>query len=202
MSGASAAHPLVADLAFFYRREAAHTPRFAIVGGGTATGIADAARGVVDAGLTDRPPARGDPAGLQYTPVALSALCLVTNTANPVSNVTEAELQGIEWVGTEASRGWFASAPPARMFTTPARVRDHVLATPTAWGYVDLAYSAGLNVVAYEGIPCSPAAPYPARRELGFVTRGPPRGELTRFLRWVARDATARRVIATRYVIP
>ena len=75
-------------------------------------------------------------------------------------------------------------------------------ATPAAWGVVDLAFTSGLNIVAYEGLPCSATGPYPGRRELGFVTRGPPRGELARFLRWVARDATARRVIATRYVIP
>ena len=68
MSGASAAQPLVADLAYFYRRETAHAPRFAIVGGGTAAGIADAARGIVDAGLSEPrlAPTRADPV-LQYT---------------------------------------------------------------------------------------------------------------------------------------
>ena len=55
-------------------------------------------------------------------------------------------------------------------------------------------------------MPCTRATvssgAYPARRTLGFVTRGRPRGELARFLRWVARDATAKRVIATRYIVP
>ncbi len=201
MSGASATHPLVADLAFYYRREVAYATRFAIVGGGTATGLADTARGVVDAGLTDRPRGPGDPPGLQYTPLALSALCLVTNPANPMATVTTADLASVAWAGTEAAGGPFG-APLSRTFARPAQVRDFVLATPTAWGYVDLAFTGGLNLVAYDGIPCSPYAPYPARREFGVVTRGPPRGEVARFLRWVARDATAQRVITTRHVIP
>ena len=201
ISGTSAAHPLVADLTFFYRRDAAHPARFAIVGGGTATAIADAARGVVDAGLTDRPPGAGDPAGLRYTPLARSALCIVTNPANPVPSISAHQVQGIALAGTDAARGVF-TATVARTFSAPGQVRDHVLATPAGWGFVDLGFTAGLHVVAYEGMPCSADAPYPGRRELGFVTRGAPRGELARFLRWVARDATARRVIATRYVIP
>jgi hypothetical protein len=157
LSGPGAAHPLAAELAYFYRRDTARAPRFSLLGGGTATGIADTARGVVDAALTDRPLGPGDPPGLRYTPLARSALCLVANPDNPVASVTAVE--GIEWAGSSAA-------------------------------------------VAYEGLPCSPAAPYPARRELGVVTRGTPRGALGRFLRRLARDATAKRVIASRYVLP
>jgi phosphate transport system substrate-binding protein len=199
ISGASVAHPLAADLAFFYRRDTRHGPRFRLFGGGTATGIADTARGAVDAGLTDRPPGLGDPPGLHYTPLARSALCIVTNPANPAASVSD--LRSIEWAGTQAARGWFGT-PLARTFTTPAQVREFVLATSSAWGYVELAFTAGLNVVAYQGNPCSETAPYPARREFGVVTRGRPRGALGRFLRWIARDATAKRVIASRYVVP
>jgi len=41
---------------------------------------------------------------------------------------------------------------------------------------------------------------YPARRPLGVITRGQPRGALARFLRWTRNSRTARRVIATRYI--
>jgi phosphate transport system substrate-binding protein len=86
------------------------------------------------------------------------------------------------------------------------QARDLIQATPSAWGYVDLAYTRGLHVVPYEGVTCSRATvksgAYPARRPLGFVTRGKPRGALARFVRWVTHDRTARRVIATRYVLP
>jgi Subtilase family len=47
-----------------------HATRFTLVGGGTDMGIADAARGIVDAGLVDRPLTATDPAGLTFTPLA------------------------------------------------------------------------------------------------------------------------------------
>jgi phosphate transport system substrate-binding protein len=91
-----------------------------------------------------------------------------------------------------------------RTWVTAAQMRDFVKVTPNAWGYVDLAFSADLHVIPYEGIPCTRATvtsgAYPARTELGFVTRGAPRGRVARFIRWVRRSAKARRVIATRYV--
>ena len=89
------------------------------------------------------------------------------------------------------------SPPPRRCATSSA-------ATPAALGYVDLAYAGELHAVPYEGIACTTttirSGAYPARRPLGFVTRGRPRGATARFLRWIRRSRTARRVIATRYV--
>src|SRR3954471_969400 len=71
-----------------------------------------------------------------------------------------------------------------------------------AFGYVDLALAGPLHVIAYEGVGCARetirSGAYPARRPLGIVTRGRPRGALARFLRWARTSATARRVIATR----
>ena len=234
LSGASPVQALVADLAFFYRRETPRAPRFAIVGGGTGTGIADAARGIVDAGMSGRALAADDPPGLVFTPLALSAVCLVTNVANPVANLSRAQIQDLvagrlaAWpqVGgsrlldpivpvsfdlTSGARAVFLSAfvdletPLAfapHTFSATARVRAFLLVTPAAWGYLDLAFTRGLHAVAYEGVPCSASGAYPARRELGLVTRGKPRGALARFLRWIARDPTAKRVIRTRYVVP
>ena len=234
MSGASPVQALVADLAFFYRRETPRAPRFAIVGGGTGTGIADAARGIVDAGMSGRALAADDPPGLVFTPLALSAVCLVTNVANPVAALSRAQIQDLVagrlagWPQVAGSRSLDPIAPVAfdltsgaravfmsafvdletpvayapHTFTATAQVRAFLLVTPAAWGYLDLAFTPGLHTVAYEGIPCSASAPYPARREIGLVTRGKPRGALARFLRWIARDATAKRVIRTRYVVP
>ena len=233
LSGASPVQALVADLAVFYRRETARAPRFSLVGGGTGTGIADAARGIVDAGMSGRTLAADDPPGLVFTPLALSAVCLVTNVANPVASLSRAQIQDLvagrlaAWpqvtgsrlpdpivpVGfdlTSAARSVFLSAfvdfatPLAytpTTFTATAQVRAFVLVTPAAWGYLDLAFTPGLHTVAYEGVPCSAHKPYPARREIGLVTRGKPRGAVARFLRWIAHDATAKRVIRTRYVV-
>jgi len=237
MSGASPAQAVVADLAYFYRREQRDAPRFSIVGGGTGTGIADAARGIVDAGLSGRALTADDPPGLVFTPLALSAICLVTNPANRVPNFTHAQVQALaagtitSWLEvpgaqgsapvarvafdvTSAARAVFLSTfvdlatplAPATTFTASSQVRDFVAATPAAFGYVDLEFARRLHAVPYEGIPCTRATikdgTYPARRTLGFVTRGRPRAALARFLRWIDTDATAHRVIASRYVTP
>ncbi len=91
-----------------------------------------------------------------------------------------------------------------RTFATPQQVRVYVLATPSAWGYVDFAFTKGLHVVPYEGVPCSRATiasgAYPARSEIAFVTRGAPRGAAARFIRWTRTSALARRIIRLRYV--
>ncbi|HWK30088.1 MAG TPA: substrate-binding domain-containing protein, partial [Solirubrobacter sp.] len=179
-----------------------------------------------------------DPPGLRFTPLAQSAICLVTNPANPLPNLTRAEIQDLvagrltDWSQvpgaaltgpitpvafdlTSAARSVFLNTfvDPAtplayapRTFSASGQVRDFVAATPSAWGYVDLEFARSLHAASYEGTPCTRRTvvshAYPARRTLGFVTRGKPRGELARFLRWIKRDATAKRVIATRYIVP
>lgn len=236
MSGSTPTGALTADLAYFYRRSVRRPPRFSIVGGGSWIGIADAARGVVDVGLSGREPASDDPAGLRFSPIARSAVCIVANRANTLPLITRAQIQAwvagtltswtqlpgagrtdaIQSVGMDergGARSVFVSvfvdlATPIlyqpRTLPYAPQVRDYVRSTPAALGYVDLAYSVDLHAVPYEGVPCTRATvrsgAYPATRPLGFVTRGRPRGEVRRFLRWIRRSKTARRVVATRYV--
>jgi phosphate transport system substrate-binding protein len=95
MSGSVITRALVADLAYFYRHAVRDPPRFSLAGGVTASGIADAERGVVRAGMVARGLAPGEPADLVLTRLALSGLCLVTNRANPVPGVTRAQVQDI-----------------------------------------------------------------------------------------------------------
>jgi ABC-type phosphate transport system substrate-binding protein len=95
MSGAVIATSLTADLAYFYRRAVSSPPRFEIVGGRTATGIADVSRGVSDVGLTARPLLPSDPSGLVFTPIARTGVCLVTNQANPVPGFSRAQVQDL-----------------------------------------------------------------------------------------------------------
>jgi phosphate transport system substrate-binding protein len=87
---------------------------------------------------------------------------------------------------------------------TSPQVRDYVEQTAGAFGYVDLALTEPVHAIPYEGIGCTRATikdgSYPARRPLGMVTRGRPRGAMARFLRWVKTSRKAREVIATRYV--
>ena len=62
LSGSTTALPVVADLAYFYAPHGPDAPRFAIVGGGTQTGITDAARGITSAGMVSRDADRPGPA--------------------------------------------------------------------------------------------------------------------------------------------
>ena len=66
---------------------------------------------------------------------------------------------------------------------------------------LDLALTETLHVLTFDGVGCTRSTVrsgrYVARRPLGIVTRGRPRGALRKFLRWVRTSRTARRVIAT-----
>ena len=94
-SGSTPTGALTADLAYFYRHAVQHPPRFSFVGGGTGTGIADVKRRIVDVGLASRDLAPDDPTGLVFSPIATSGVCLVTNAANPVPNVSRAQIQAL-----------------------------------------------------------------------------------------------------------
>jgi phosphate transport system substrate-binding protein len=236
MSGAAITASLTADLAFFYRREVRSPPRFDLVGGTSTTGISDVSRRVSDVGLTARALIPDDPAGLAFTPIARTGVCLVTNKANPVPGFSRAQIQDLvaarvtNWVqvpGSPLTDPIVAAGPTVgagtrtafeatmldqgtpqlnapRVLISSPQIRDFIKVTPNAWGYVDLAFAGHLNVVPFEGIPCNrqtvASETYPARTELGFVTRGAPKGRVARFIRWVRTAKKARRVIATRYV--
>jgi phosphate transport system substrate-binding protein len=227
---------LVADLAYFYSHAVRDPPRFSLAGGVTGSGIADAERRVVSAGLVARDLLPSEPADLVLTRLALSGVCLVTNLANPVPAMTRAEVQDVvagrvtSWSQIPGSRRTDAIVPVGldpgagtwqvfvstfvdigtplayRPITlgTDLQARDYIEQTPAALGYLDLSMTGPVHVMRHEGVGCTRAAirsgAYPAARPLGIVTRGRPRGELARFLRWARTSRVARRVIATRYL--
>jgi hypothetical protein len=96
LSGSSQAGAKVAKVL----RERPHATSFQLVGGGTGMGLADAARGIVDAGLVDRALTSTDPPGLVFTPFAGSdTLGFVTRGAPPQ------ELARIlRWIAQSATR--------------------------------------------------------------------------------------------------
>lgn len=143
MSGAPITQAVIADLAYFYRHAVPHPPRFSLVGGSTNSGIADATRGIVDAGMVSRNLGATDPPGLVLTPFALSGICLVTNRENPVPGITRAQLQDVvagrvtNWSQVPGSARADAIVPVTLDFTTGTRlVFDSVfvdLATPVVY---------------------------------------------------------------------
>jgi phosphate transport system substrate-binding protein len=119
MSGSTPTAAVTADLAYFYRRQVRRAPRFSIVGGGTGTGIADAARGIVDAGLASRALGPDDPRGLVLTPIALSGVCIVSNRGNPLPGIDRGRIQDLvagrltSWTQVPGSTRTDAIAPVA-----------------------------------------------------------------------------------------
>jgi phosphate transport system substrate-binding protein len=124
MSGSVVTEALVADLAYFYRHAVRDPPRFSLTGGVTASGIADAQRGIVQGGLVARNLTPQDPTDLVLTRLALSGVCLVTNRANAVPGLTRAQIQDIvagrvtTWAQIPGSRRTDAIAPVALDPTT------------------------------------------------------------------------------------
>ena len=95
LSGATASFPLIELLTAKYHNLKHGKVSFRVSQGGATVGIQDAAAGRVSIGDSSRPPASTDPTGLVFYPVAKYFVCVVTNPANPVSNLTAAQVQQI-----------------------------------------------------------------------------------------------------------
>ena len=81
--------------------------KFKIAQGGAQVGINDVAAGRVTIGDVSRDPLASDPAGLVFYPIAKYAICVITNKANPLVNLTPAQLTAIF---TGKTRTWSAAS--------------------------------------------------------------------------------------------
>src|ERR1700742_4521024 len=91
ISGATASYPLVQLLAQKYNKVHPHKVKFKITQGGAQIGINDVAAGRVTIGDVSRDPLSTDPAGLVFYPIARYGICIVTNKANTLPNLTTAQ---------------------------------------------------------------------------------------------------------------
>ena len=103
ISGATASYPLVSLLAQKYVKLFPHKYRFKIAQGGAQIGINDVAAGRVTIGDVSRDPLPTDPAGLVFYPIAKYGICVVTNKANTLGNLTPAQVVSIF---TGKTRAW------------------------------------------------------------------------------------------------
>jgi phosphate transport system substrate-binding protein len=94
ISGATASFPLVSLLTQKYAKLNKKV-KFKLSEGGTQVGINDVAAGRVSIADVSRDPLASDPPGLDFYPVAKYYLCVVTNKANPLSNLTQAQVESI-----------------------------------------------------------------------------------------------------------
>jgi phosphate transport system substrate-binding protein len=103
ISGATASYPLVSLLAAKYVKLKRGTVKFKITQGGSTVGINDVASSRVSIADVSRDPLPTDPKGLVFYPIAKYGICVVTNKANTLSNLTPAQLVSIF---TGKTRSW------------------------------------------------------------------------------------------------
>ena len=95
MSGSTSVAPLAAKLARAYIGSCHHCVTFKLLQGGSDVGVSDVARGRVTIGNSSRDPKPSDPGGLVFNKIAQDGICLITNKANPVGNLSQAQVQSI-----------------------------------------------------------------------------------------------------------
>lgn len=103
ISGATASYPLVSLLAQKYVKLKPHKVKFKIAQGGAQVGINDVAASRVSIGDVSRDPLPTDPKGLVFYPIAKYGVCVVTNKANTLGNLTSSQLVSIF---TGKTRNW------------------------------------------------------------------------------------------------
>jgi phosphate transport system substrate-binding protein len=96
VSGSTSVYPLEVKLArAWIKTKKGKKFGFKILQGGSNVGVSDVSKGRVSIGGSSRDPAASDPGGLVFTRIARDALCIITNNANPIGNISSATVQGI-----------------------------------------------------------------------------------------------------------
>lgn len=95
-SGSTSVAPLFSQLAKGYikNRRLQGKLKFKLAQGGSDTGISDVAQGKVSIGNSSRDP-RSTDSGVVFNRIAKDALCISTNAANKLGNLTQSQVQAI-----------------------------------------------------------------------------------------------------------
>jgi phosphate transport system substrate-binding protein len=142
IDGSTAMLPLVQKLATAYHKAYPKIPAPKIGGGQTDIGINDVASGRVDIGDASRDPIPGvDPPGLIFTKVARDGICVITNEANPLANLTQETVQGIF---TGDIRSW--SQVPGSSLTGPIDLFDREAVSGTQDAFKDIFLGEALQI--------------------------------------------------------
>jgi phosphate transport system substrate-binding protein len=94
LSGSTSVAPLATKLAKAFVRKEKGT-KFVILQGGSDIGITDVSRGRVTLGMSSRDPKPADPGGIVFNKIARDAVCIVTNRSNPISTLSQQQIQDI-----------------------------------------------------------------------------------------------------------
>jgi phosphate transport system substrate-binding protein len=138
IGGSTSMLPLVQKLAAAYHRAYPHIPSPKVGGCESDCGIHSAATGEFDIGDSSRNPITGpggDPHGLKFRKVAQDGICVITNGANPISNLSA---QAVKGIFTGAIRDW--SEVPGAKISGPIDLfdRNGVSGTQDAFQHIFL----------------------------------------------------------------
>ncbi|MGA2321013.1 MAG: phosphate ABC transporter substrate-binding protein [Solirubrobacteraceae bacterium] len=96
IGGSTSVLPLAQKLATAYHEAYPKIPAPKVGGGQSDIGISGVAAGRFDIGDSSRDPIPGvDPKGLVFTKIARDGVCVITNPANPLSNLSQESVEGI-----------------------------------------------------------------------------------------------------------
>lgn len=95
MSGSTSVYPLAVKLAKGYLSAKPGAAQFRVLQGGSDIGVNDVARGRVTFGMSSRDPQSSDPGGLVFNKIGRDGVCIVTNPANPLGNISQATVQAV-----------------------------------------------------------------------------------------------------------
>jgi phosphate transport system substrate-binding protein len=141
MSGSTSVYPLAAKLATSYLKANRGAAAFRLLQGGSDIGINDVARGRVTFGMSSRDPQSSDPGGLVFNKIARDGVCVVTNPANPLPNISQATVQA---VFSGRIRNW--KDVPGAKITGPIDLVTRTPASGTADAFQNIFMGVNLRV--------------------------------------------------------
>jgi phosphate transport system substrate-binding protein len=136
IGGSTSVQPLAEQLATLYHKQFPKLPKPSVTGGQSDVGISGVAEGRFDIGDSSRDPLpKTDPHGLVFTKIARDGVCIITNDANPLANLSE---ESVIEIFTGAVRDW--SQVPGAKITGPIDLfdRDGASGTQDAFQHIFL----------------------------------------------------------------
>jgi phosphate transport system substrate-binding protein len=238
LGGSTSVLPLAQKLAAAYHKAFPRIQEPKVGGGQSDVGISGVAGGRFDIGDSSRDPIIGvDPKGLTFVKIAQDGVCIITNNANPLGNLSTGNVEGIftgrirDWSevkgasisgpidlfdrdGASGTQDAFQHiflgenqkvSPSATAETSNGLEQNAIQTDKQAIGFVSFAYTAGVHPVGYQGIECNlnnaKSGQYGGVRNFWMVTKGTPKGDVAKFLRWViSGNKTTKKIINSSWI--
>jgi len=102
--------------------------------------------------------------------------------------------------------GGSSLSPTAARLASNGLIQAAVKRDPAAIGFVSIEFLSGVSAATYQGVACTTAnaksGAYKGTRSFWMVTKGKPKGETARFIRWIQTSSAARKIIVAQKAVP